>query len=514
MSASISGLNASNANLAAPGDPIIRKREIQGDVLVGLQKDEEHFLFFKIVDVARFKAALRDYIIAEITTTEEVLSREIQIKAYKASGRRSRLPFVGLNIGFSNDGLSVLLGANGTDGMDASFVAGAGVRAAGLLDPVDANGKPDWLAAFASDTIHGVLLVTGPAASASAAKSPAQKKVDDIVNVLGHSIKLVYRDVGVTRPQRGHEHFGFLDGVSNPGVRGITPRDNPADDNQGVPGQDLLWPGAFVFGYPGQDPNQPFEKPGAPPAMAHPWMADGSYMVFRRLNQFVPEFHNFLQSEGRALGIDPQLVGARMVGRWQSGAPIMIAPLQDDPALGADPKANNNFEFSQDTGERRCPFAAHIRKTYPRDDLEDPNKVGLLNPEGFVQAHRIMRAGIPFGPEVAEDEEKTKHERGLMFVCYQTSIIEQFEFIQISWANATGFPINKVHPDKTPATPGHDPIIGQAKGARAMDEILPNYPMGDTRSTLNMPDAFVKPSAAGYFFVPSISALRNTLAHP
>lgn len=67
-------------------------------------------------------------------------------------------------------------------------------------------------------------------------------------------------------------------------------------------------------------------------------------------------------------------------------------------------------------------------------------------------------------------------------------------------ANAPSFPIDKKHPDGTAATPGHDPIIGQVVGPRTMDEILPNYPTGNARSTLTMPDPFVVPTAAGYFF--------------
>lgn len=95
-----------------------------------------------------------------------------------------------------------------------------------------------------------------------------------------------------------------------------------------------------------------------------------------------------------------------------------------------------------------------------------------------------------------------------MFVCYQTSIVDQFEFIQSAWANAPGFPLDKTRPGGGAVTPGHDPIIGQAGRARQMDEPLPNYPTGSVRSTLDMPEPFVVPTAAGYFFMPSLSTLR------
>jgi hypothetical protein len=70
-------------------------------------------------------------------------------------------------------------------------------------------------------------------------------------------------------------------------------------------------------------------------------MNNGSFMVFRRLNQLVPEFDDFILSSAGALGVDPVLLGARLVGRWKSGAPLALTPSQDDVTLGADPKQNN-----------------------------------------------------------------------------------------------------------------------------------------------------------------------------
>jgi Dyp-type peroxidase family len=228
-------------------------------------------------------------------------------------------------------------------------------------------------------------------------------------------------------------------------------------------------------------------------------------MVFRRLEQKVPEFRRFVREQSSRLGMDPELLAARMVGRWKSGAPMELAPLRDDPRLGADYKRNNDFEFAEDRFQRKCPYAAHIRKVYPRDDVN----------EAEAQRHRIMRQGIPFGPEVAVGETTTKHSRGLMFVCYQTSIERQFEYIQRQ-ANDPGFVSGKQRPGGGAVMPGFDPIIGQAegKGAREVDEPYPNYPAGSRRTTLTIPKQFVELTAAGYFFMPSITALRTALTSP
>jgi deferrochelatase/peroxidase EfeB len=93
-----------------------------------------------------------------------------------------------------------------------------------------------------------------------------------------------------------------------------------------------------------------------------------------------------------------------------------------------------------------------------------------------VQRHRIIRAGIPFGPEVEPGETTTRHSRGLMFVCYQTSVERQFEFIQRSYSNDPDFVGGKTRPGGGSVRPGFDPIIGQAPGggAREMDEPYPN----------------------------------------
>ena len=42
-----------------------------------------------------------------------------------------------------------------------------------------------------------------------------------------------------------------------------------------------------------------------------------------------------------------------------------------------------------------------------------------------------------------------------------------------------------------------------------MDEPAPNYPTGNRRTKLAMPEPFVVLTAAGYFFMPSITALRT-----
>jgi Dyp-type peroxidase family len=486
--------------------------DIQGDVLLGLQKAFEVFLFFRIDDARTFKHHLREHVVGQITSSQRVRLREFQIRDFRANGGKGMLPLVGLNVSFTQQGIDKLIPA-ASDLQDTSFRTGAAQRAADpnplnegaipilpIKDPLDGHGSLLWNAPYLSGYIDGVFLITG---GTEDAVSEAETKLS---TVLAGSITHVHRELGVVRPgaARGHEHFGWLDGVSQPAF--------DPDVSTPFPGQNVVKPGLFVVGADG--------SPGGRPQ----WMKNGSFMVFRRLEQLVPEFEAFINREATRLGLDSVLLGARMVGRWKSGAPLDTTALQDDIALGGDPQGNNNFDFGHDIAQRRCPFSAHIRKTNPRSDL----------PRQALDPRRIIRAGIPFGPEVSDGEHsrgKTSSARGLLFVCYQTSISQQFEFLQGSWANNADFISDGALHIARPSNPGQsvtvgiDPIIGQVRPGEAhtSDEPIPNYPTGNVRSTLQfpvasdpdqLPTAFVVPKGGAYFFVPSIRALRMELSDP
>jgi len=146
-----------------------------------------------------------------------------------------------------------------------------------------------------------------------------------------------------------------------------------------------------------------------------------------------------------------------------------------------------------------CPVPSHIRKVNPRD--RESNK----GDEFDTLTRRILRRGIPFGPPLpappggqlpADDGV----ERGLHFLCYQTSIVEQFEELQIDWANSTDNP--KPH--------GHDLIIGQTADGRREVQLL----TAGNSGTLQTDRTFVTMTGGGYFFAPAISAIAEVLAAP
>ncbi|KAJ3480770.1 dyp-type peroxidase [Meripilus lineatus] len=463
---------------------------IQGDILVGLLKKTETFYFFQISDdVNAFRTQLSQLAPLITSTTAAMDHRKTVSQSKKdalAQGREPPVvPIAGLNIAFSQSGLTKM-GITGDIG-DVGFKNGQLADALALGDQGSTvNGKfvPDWIPAF-KNAIHGVMIFSGDK-QASVDKTLAE--VSAILRVGAHdaTIHEVLKVVGAVRPENGHEHFGFLDGISNPAVEGFDIE---------KPGQGAVDPKVILTGHD---------------AILRPaWATDGSFLAFRYLFQLVPEFNLFLKknplptdSDGNRLTPEQgsELLGARMVGRWKSGAPVDLTPIVDDPVLGKDPMRNNDFHYNIEndfTSQSRCPFAAHTRKTNPRNDLR---------PE-FVTPHRIIRRGVPFGPEVTPDEaqdNRTHLGRGLLFACYQSNLANGFQFVQKQWANARGFP-----PKSTP--PGIDPIIGQLNPGDVLPRSMSGTNPASQDELLGLP-IWVVPRGGEYFFSPSISALRDTFA--
>jgi deferrochelatase/peroxidase EfeB len=91
---------------------------------------------------------------------------------------------------------------------------------------------------------------------------------------------------------------------------------------------------------------------------------------------------------------EEELIAAKMVGRWRSGVPLVLAPEHDDPELGTDPNRNNNFSYADDMQGLKCPFSAHIRRVNPRDALK--------NDLVAVNLHHFLRRGSNYGPPLPE----------------------------------------------------------------------------------------------------------------
>jgi Dyp-type peroxidase family len=533
-----------------PTEPILQGDQIQGNVVPGFMKPSMAVAALSIDDAARAKAWFAD-VAPSITTLAQTMETRAKVRAYRGLGPE-RVDKLGVtppdvddawtNVAVGRGGVSKLLAGGPHAGdvgafVDEGFQAGLAVRSALLGDPTDpaAEGNPaNWVVGAPAAPVD-VLLVFG------ADRDEECRRV--LEEVRGHAtdsgMSLVYEEQGRKLDPIGAEHFGFQDGISQPGVRGrladdpasfltprtIAPSDTPDAWLYGLPGQYLVWPGEFVFGYP---------KAGADPLVRGRvnlpgpwWSANGSYLVFRRLRQDVAGFWAFVHAYAEGLAarpgfesVTPDWLAACIVGRWPSGAPVSRVPGGDDLKLGVDRLANNNFGFAAparavplagggtsntwpqapaDPIGLTCPLAAHIRKVNAREAANDfGGRRASFN-------RRILRRALPFGPRLPDPlgPDPADGDRGLLFVCYQASIADQFEFLCSSWMGSPTGP-------RSPS--GFDMLIGQngSPGAgRARSSVL--FGEQAATATLSTTADFVIPTGGGYFFSPSIHALKEIL---
>ncbi|PPJ57342.1 hypothetical protein CBER1_01382 [Cercospora berteroae] len=473
---------------------------VQGDILLkGLNKEAETFWFFTIADSRSFCQKLRQVATEEISHTQNVLYTRRNIKDFKTREGNSpsgRVPTIGANISFSFTGLQKIASVTGLQTNTGDSIFETGMKSAavsGLQDPIKQGANPqtpDWEADWLNKQVDGVLLVAGNSTGL------VKEKLDRITALLSNSVRLAFKVDGKVRPgaQHGREHFGYMDGISQPVVGNLP---HLTDEEKFVPpGQDTIPQGVILCGRPGDD------NASARPA----WMLDGSFLCFRKLKQNVQDWDRFLVQSSNQLGTFADQLGARLIGRWKSGCPVNLQADFDDTNIGKDAMRNNLFEFdppglnsqSQFTiqsGDRMvCPLGAHIRKTNPRGDQPG-------NGRESVNPHRILRRGIPYGPEISENPNA---ERGLLFACYQSNLGQGFEFIQRLWANNDRFRFGGA---------GVDAVMGQTndKPTVPMKGLFPQ----DASRELELPgiNRFVVPRGGEYFFSPSLSALKGELSN-
>jgi Dyp-type peroxidase family len=522
------------------GEPLLEVNDIQGNILAGFSKDHQSLIALAIRDVGAARRWLAR-IEGHVSSTAEVLqfNQLFRMQRARMGADPPGLVATWANVAFSHDGLARLTSRAHADAVpDVPFRAGLPTRAALLGDrAASPSGDPtsEWVVGKTGHVPDVLLIVAGD----------DPRRLADICRRLRPNAgdgrgapEVIWQELGETRIDLpGHEHFGFKDGVSQPAVRGIvssgpdvflSPRSlvppAPGEVECAKPGQPLIWPGQFVFGYASMDRSGASGGgPVAPPPDLPGWIRNGSLLVFRRLRQDVAGFTNFIDTAARdpslsvIPGMSPELLGALCVGRWKSGAPISRAPNADLPALAGDALANNDFLFTVDTpapvllpGTRPpssafpparadmhglvCPHAAHVRKMNPRDQDSD------LGDQFDTLTRRILRRGISYGPPLPDPRTDDGVDRGLHFLSYQTSIESQFEMLQQNWANRRDNP--------TPG--GHDIIIGQTADQALTIELLISG--GAASVAVSTPTQFVRATGGGYFFAPSIETLRHVLA--
>ena len=205
-------------------------------------------------------------------------------------------------------------------------------------------------------------------------------------------------------------------------------------------------------------------------------------MAYRRLQEHVGKFRDFLRQHGETPE-ERELVAAKLMGRWRSGAPLVLAPDKEDPALGADLQRNNNFNYKEmDPHGYAVPLGSHMRRMNPRDTAANMNR------------RRMIRRGATYGLPLAIDAPDDGADRGIAAFIICASLIRQFEFAQNVWTNDRNF--HELGNER-------DPIIGAHDGT--LEFKIPKRPI---RKTITGLPAFTTVRGGAYFFLPGLKALR------
>ncbi len=346
---------------------------------------------------------------------------------------------------------------------------------------------------------------------------------------------LPYQDAGTLRDGDGNptpkEHFGYVDGISNPFFKGtltdpayVLGAGKPTRKSPKSPdGWEPLETGEFILGH--RDEAQELPKAPIPRSLSY----NGSYLVYRKLHENVGSFNRYIEAKGKDLPDGAEQVAAKFAGRWRNGAPITTFPskreadrfLLDIAGARKELEAAENkiartvarlkyvkllskmvgFNYDDDLAGSRCPIGAHARRTNPRGALEFGVKDAFDTPGALTDRRRLLRRGLPYGKSDENSGDDGNH--GIIFMSIGASIERQFEFVQQQWVN---------YGNDFKLANEQDPLIGnheneEGKGAGRM--IFPAEPgTGNAPYFCGGIPKFVETRGGGYFFLPSLTALR------
>ncbi|MDC8785688.1 Dyp-type peroxidase [Roseateles koreensis] len=292
------------------------------------------------------------------------------------------------------------------------------------------------------------------------------------------SVQTMRRNARPHHPRQTVENFGFVDGISQPSVG------TPSAPTAEAPYADVVNRGELLLGF------RTDRDSCAVPEEADALLDKGTFLVVRKLRQYVGRLNQTLEDQAATLNLPKESLLAKMMGRWPDGRPLAA------PEIGAA----NTFSYADDKQGAKCPFHAHIRRANPRTD---PIKAPAVP--------RLLRRGMSYGPayqQGGQEDTQDEADRGLVFMAYNANLAEQFETVQrwIAGGNSSGGYAGQSDPFlgvAVPKTPATDRLPGAAPRVfRFEHEGKPIH--------LNLGDQpFVELQWGAYFFVPAMTALRQ-----
>jgi deferrochelatase/peroxidase EfeB len=489
--------------------PAVVYSDIQGIVRFGYARlTEASFILLSIRDAAAARTWIKG---APITTAEEL----------------SQPPLTALQVAFTNEGLQALnVPAHVRVGFSAEFLTGMSgdVARSRRLGDVGANAPESWKWGGPGNVPHLLVMLY------------AQEGLLEgwTRTIEGGNWDAAFEIVSIlpTSNLYGLEPFGFKDGVSQPLVDWEGKCDTQGDQ---LTYRNLTSLGEFLLGYPneyGKYTDRPLLPPSEAynsklqPAANDPTLRDlglnGTYLVFRQLEQDVRGFWLFVDKQSNSSDVTRQRLSASMIGRNRDGHPLL--PISLAAIVGVEPKdaASNQFTYESDPQGACCPLGAHIRRANPRNgDLPSGTKgvfSRLLHTLGFgtksfrddviasTRFHRLLRRGREYGPALTEKDALDVSvpdcgEHGIHFITINANISRQFEFVQSSWIMGTKF---------DGLTDESDPLLGNREpvpGCLSVDNFSIGSESGLGTRLPGLPQ-FITVHGGAYFFLPGLSAIR------
>jgi len=498
--------------------------DIQGNILQDFVSGypAARFVFLNVTNAA----AGRDFIYTYRSRVTTAL-RWDHSDAY-AGPIQAEKPKVAINLGLTFLGMLALkLPTRTLAGLPPEFIDGMRARAEILGGEEERTGQAKWDAAW-NEEIHiliGLNALLDPATGAPVAELEQETEYlkqlcekHKILIVGGHGpggapwqdAKAILEQNKATYKPVPREHFGFIDGISNPVFEGQF--GDPHADAMMAVGQGKLLPvggnvapenrwaplatGEFLLGHP----DEAQEIPGC--AQPVSLMRNGTFLVYRKLHENVGSFKKFIAEQAagyaRINGLSQDdaclILMAKLTGRWPDAVPTAVAPTieawkefnrkhagedRDTPYV--------DFTYGDDPDGVKCPITSHMRRANPRDSFDRTSSV-------LINRRRILRRGIPYGKTTEQDGD----EHGIVFLALCASLSRQFEFIQQQWINY-GLDANA----------GNDtcPLVGNRAGdAKFVLAVDPES--GQAPFIWSGIPKFVEMRGGEYFFLPSLTALR------
>ena len=474
---------------------LLETRDIQGIVVRGYgELKEAKFLLLEVVDAEQARRYL-----SELCTRVDLASNATPDQALQVAFTAAGLAALGVPrsawLTFSREFL---------EGMDDE------VRAESLGDR-GLNDPKTW-AWGRSSNVHVLLMLY--------AKKHALKHLLAVEVPRIKGLRIVREQDTTTLPDN-KEHFGWRDGLSMPVIDAV-PKDRKRKKQQEW-WTDPIRPGEFVLGYRNEYDcltESPTADPADDPGNHLPAAAggrkdlgrNGTYLVYREMTQDVLGFWRYLAEHSHEPGHDRThraiALGAKMVGRWPDGTPLMSSP--DGPRPGHE--TDNEFTYVADRAGLSCPIGAHIRRANPRDVLgsdRPPDDSTIM-----VRKHQMIRRGRPFGAPVSASlhphailaAQPDTERRGLHFICLVGHISRQFEFVQRAWIHSANF--GGLFKDGDPISAARRP----SGDPNPNDEFT--CPAAPVRRKYKQMPQFTQVVGGAYFFLPGIAALKFIARHP